>query len=89
MVSIADLNGDGRDDLLMQKNDGTFVDWLGLANGNFVDNSVNFTIDPGSGWHIQTRSFTTPSYNPNGNRPLPPPFEVAWRMCTRSSASRR
>jgi Ca2+-binding RTX toxin-like protein len=47
-----DFNGDGRSDLLWQKNDGTITDWLGTANGGMTDNSANFFANAGDGWHI-------------------------------------
>jgi hypothetical protein len=52
VVGIGDFNGDGRDDLMWQKTDGTTTSWLGQANGNLVDNSANFYANAGAGWHI-------------------------------------
>jgi hypothetical protein len=52
VAGIGDFNGDGRDDVIWQKTDGTTTDWLGQTNGNLLDNSVNLYANPGAAWHI-------------------------------------
>ena len=47
-----DFNGDGRDDILWRHDDGRMTDWLGPANGGFIDNAANaLTVVP-TLWHI-------------------------------------
>jgi Ca2+-binding RTX toxin-like protein len=47
-----DFNGDGRDDVLWQNDDGTMRDWLGQADGSFVGNIAHFNVNPGASWHV-------------------------------------
>jgi len=53
VVEIADVNGDGRSDILWANNNGIVTDWLGQANGGFADNAANFLANPGTAWHAQ------------------------------------
>ena len=53
IVGIGDFNGDTRDDILWQNSDGTIRDWLGQADGSFFPNGANFSVNPGTQWHIQ------------------------------------
>jgi hypothetical protein len=41
VVGTGDFNGDGRADILWRSKDGWLTDWLGTANGGFVDNLAN------------------------------------------------
>ena len=52
--AIGDYNGDGRDDILWRHDNGTVTDWLGQANGGFVDNAANFSVDVSDVWEIQS-----------------------------------
>jgi hypothetical protein len=47
-----DFNGDGRDDILWQNDNGTVRDWLGQADGSFVSNIDVVNFIPGAGWQI-------------------------------------
>ncbi len=47
-----DFNGDGRDDILWRNDDtGDMTNWLGQANGGFIDNPNASTFVP-TNWHI-------------------------------------
>ena len=47
-----DFNGDGRDDILWQNDNGTIRDWLGQADGSFLSNIDVVNFVPGAGWQI-------------------------------------
>jgi hypothetical protein len=47
-----DFNGDGRSDVLWRADSGQMTDWLGQANGGFVDNSGNATTFVPVSWQI-------------------------------------
>ena len=51
--SIGDYNGDDRDDILWRHDDGRLTDWLGLANGGFLDNAANALTGVPTQWHVQ------------------------------------
>lgn len=53
VASVGDFNGDGIDDILWRHSTGVITDWLGQANGGFVDNAANFLANPGTAWHVQ------------------------------------
>ena len=53
IASIADFNGDGRDDLLLRSDAGWTTDWLGTASGSFTGNSANFSAFIASNWIVQ------------------------------------
>ena len=38
---VADVNGDGRDDIIWRHTNGTIFDWLGNADGSFTSNYAN------------------------------------------------
>lgn len=52
VVGIGDFNGDGRSDILLRNDDGTVTDWLGQANGGFVSNAANFSINIPTSWSV-------------------------------------
>jgi len=52
VVGTGDFNGDNRDDILWQNDDGTIRDWLGQTNGGFAGNIANLNINPGASWHV-------------------------------------
>jgi hypothetical protein len=52
IAGTGDFNGDGYDDILLRKADGTVTDWLGQSNGAFVDNSATFQAQIDNSWHI-------------------------------------
>src|SRR5829696_716587 len=53
VIGTGDFNGDGKDDLLWRSSGGEMTDWLGQANGGFVNNGANawFTNLPSS-WQV-------------------------------------
>ena len=51
--AIGDYNGDGRDDVLWRHEDGLITDWLGTANGGFIDNYANVAMNVPISWHVQ------------------------------------
>ena len=53
IATTGDFNGDGRDDVLWRNIDGRMTDWLGQANGGFVDNFANSYATVGTQWQIQ------------------------------------
>jgi serralysin len=56
VAEIADFNGDAIDDILWRHDNGTVTNWLGQANGAFADNAGNFSVNPGTQWHVQDPS---------------------------------
>jgi hypothetical protein len=53
VVSIADFNGDGIDDLLWESTGGSVREWLGQSNGSFVGNTANVNVTVPTDWHVQ------------------------------------
>jgi hypothetical protein len=52
VAGSADFNGDGRDDILWQNDDGTIREWLGQAGGGFAGNLTYVNFNPGPGWQV-------------------------------------
>lgn len=52
VVGTGDFNGDGRDDVLWRNDNGQFSDWLGQANGGFVNNDANAFTTVATNWHV-------------------------------------
>ena len=72
-IGTGDFNGDGRDDILWQNDNGTVREWLGQADGSFAGNidHVNFLAAAGShliGYRrLQRRRLRRPLWqNPDG-----------------------
>ena len=63
-----DFNGDGRDDILWRKDDGTVGEWLGTASGGFSINGA-LLISVANSWHI----VSTGDYNGDGRA------DILWR----------
>jgi hypothetical protein len=53
VVGTGDFNGDGLDDLMWRSTSGEFVNWLGQANGGFVNNGANSWGVAPANWHIE------------------------------------
>ena len=51
IVGAADVNGDGRSDILWRNDDGTVADWLANASGGFIVNSASAQAVPVS-WQL-------------------------------------
>ncbi|MES2904980.1 MAG: FG-GAP-like repeat-containing protein, partial [Pseudomonadota bacterium] len=49
---IGDFNGDGRDDILWRHDAGHLTEWLGQANGGFVDNGANAFASISTAWSV-------------------------------------
>ncbi|MES2904174.1 MAG: M10 family metallopeptidase C-terminal domain-containing protein, partial [Pseudomonadota bacterium] len=47
-----DFNGDGRSDILWRNDNGLLTDWLGQANGGFVDNGANAFASVATNWQV-------------------------------------
>lgn len=67
IVGTGDFNGDGRDDVLWQSDDGSVTDWLAQSNGAFVGNHLN--INPGAEWQV----VATGDFNGDGRD------DILWR----------
>lgn len=52
VAGVGDFNGDGRADILFRDADGTIINYLGQANGGFVDNSTNLFTEVGTDWKV-------------------------------------
>ena len=50
--AIGDFNGDGRDDILWRHDTGVIENWLGEADGGFVDNYQNSVAAVSLDWHV-------------------------------------
>ena len=46
VYSIGDFNGDGKDDLILRRDDGWVTEWLGTANGAFTNGTFTTFVDP-------------------------------------------
>ena len=53
VAAIGDFNGDGFDDIVLRNDNGSVTDWLGTANGSFVNNGANFSTFLAPSWHVQ------------------------------------
>jgi hypothetical protein len=47
-----DFNGDGKSDILWRNDNGTITEWLGTANGSFINNSSAATYSMPANWHV-------------------------------------
>ena len=52
VAGTGDFNGDGRDDIVWQRTDGAFTEWLGQANGGFVSNDANAWAVLPTSWRV-------------------------------------
>ena len=52
VVGTGDFNGDGFGDVLWRHAEGTVTDWLGQANGGFVNNHANSAQAMAIGWQV-------------------------------------
>jgi serralysin len=52
VAGIGDFNGDGKDDILWRNGSGTIFNFLGTANGGFVNNGNNSAATIGTDWHV-------------------------------------
>lgn len=52
IVGTHDFNGDGISDIMWRSMDGTLTNWLGQANGGFLNNFSNFHVNASSNWQI-------------------------------------
>ncbi len=54
VAGTGDYNADGRDDILWRNDNGLLTEWLGAADGGFIDNSANASSTAAIAWHVQT-----------------------------------
>ena len=54
IVGTGDVNGDGRDDLILRREDGWITDWLAAANGGFTNNGANTALFLSTDWTISS-----------------------------------
>ena len=52
VAGIGDFNGDGRDDILLRDASGNIFDFLGTANGGFINNGGNSAVNVGTSLQI-------------------------------------
>ena len=52
VAGTADFNGDGKDDLLLRRDDGWLTDWLGNASGSFTNNGSNVSLFFSTNWSV-------------------------------------
>ncbi len=53
VAGTGDFNRDGINDILWRNDNGAVKDWLGQANGGFVDNSAASNFNVPVSWHVQ------------------------------------
>jgi Ca2+-binding RTX toxin-like protein len=56
VAQVGDLNGDGYADILWRNSGGRMTNWLGTANGSFIDNVANGFDSVDTSWHITPES---------------------------------
>jgi hypothetical protein len=54
VIGTGDVNGDGKDDLILRRDDGWITDWLGTATGGFTNNGANTALYLTTDWHISS-----------------------------------
>ena len=52
VAAVGDFNGDGLSDLLWRNDSGAVSDWLGTANGGFINNDANASRYASTAWHV-------------------------------------
>jgi len=52
VVGTGDVNGDGKDDLVVRRDDGWITDWLGTDSGSFTNNGANTALFLSTDWKI-------------------------------------
>jgi hypothetical protein len=52
IAGIGDFNGDGRSDILWRDSGGTIFDFLGTANGGYVNNGDNSSVTVGTSYQV-------------------------------------
>lgn len=54
VIGTGDVNGDGKDDLILRRDDGWITDWLGTANGSFTNNGANTALFLTTDWKVSS-----------------------------------
>lgn len=52
VAETGDFNGDGRDDILLRRDDGWFTNWLGTSTGSFINNGSNASVFTSIDWKV-------------------------------------
>jgi hypothetical protein len=54
-VGTGDFNGDGKDDIIWQNDNGSITDWLAKSDGSggFLSNDANAWRVESPSWHVQ------------------------------------
>ena len=54
VVGTGDVNGDGKDDLILRRDDGWITDWLGTSTGSFTNNGANTALFLTTDWKVSS-----------------------------------
>lgn len=52
IAGTGDINGDGKDDMILRSDAGWITDWLGTSTGGFTNNGANASLFLTTDWHV-------------------------------------